>query len=92
MNKTSQKSRKFIYNMSRNLYEFFQRKVDETNSDESNVDFESHSNEKSTNQVIDHTSSSQISVNQVSYDSHPFHPPSTFTFPKTKSGTRERSC
>ena len=29
---------------------------------------------------------------QADVNDGPFHPPSTFCFPKTKSGSRERSC
>ena len=85
--------------ISRKVTDFFQRKVSETTFlNDEDRDFQIHSNEEQTNyHAIDQTcpTSSCIpgeSRSKVILESQPFHPASSFQFPKKKCGNRERPC
>ena len=78
---------------------FFQRKVSETTFlNDEDVDFQIHSNEEQTNHnAIDQTCVTLSCIpgessSKVTLDSQPFHPASSFQFPKKKCGNWERPC
>ena len=62
------------------------------------ADFQIHSNEEQTNHhAIDQTCVTLSCIpgessSKVTLDSQPFHPASSFQFPKKKCGNRERQC
>ena len=85
--------------MNRKVTDFFQRKVSETafRNDE-DKDFKIHSNEEQTNRYaiyqtcVTYRCLPGESSSKVTLDSQPFHPASSFQFPKKKCGNRERPC
>ena len=83
--------------MGRKVTDVFQQKVSETMFANEDGDFQIHSNEEQTNRIAKDqtcvTSSctpGDSSIN-VTPDSQPFHPASSFKFSKRKCGNRERS-
>ena len=78
---------------------FFLRKVSETTFlNDENADFQIHSNEEQTNRhvigqtYVDPPCIPGESSSKVTPDSQPFHPVSSFQFPKKKCGNREPPC